>query len=262
MDLTGCTALVTGANRGIGRALIEELANRPMRTILAGVRNPAAFARVDSGRAEVRPVRIDLSSRQSIDECGDALSGELGHVDLLINNAGLMTGGLLEEQDTGAMYAMFQVNLVGAAHLTQKVIPGMVERGRGRIVFNASIGGYAVFPGVSTYTATKTGLVALAEALRRELRETGVVVSHLVTPSVDTDMLDATEEIFSRYMDTSKWDRISPEEWAVEAVAGIERDEHVVLPSGSSGITKLVSRSGAFPLDPLSDRTFSRRPRR
>ena len=260
MDLTGCTALVTGANRGIGRALVEELATRPVARILAGVRNPARFAPLD-GDVEVTPVRMDLSSRESIEECVEGLGADLAEVSLLINNAGLMTGGLLEEQDTDEMYAMFQVNLVGAAHLTQRVLPGMIARGHGKVVFNASIGAYAVFPSVSTYTATKTGMVAMAEALRRELRGTGVEVAHLVTPSVDTDMLDASEEIFGRFTDTSKWQRISPAEWAVEAVRGIEGDEHVVLPSGATAIAKLVRREGAFPVDPLSDRTFER-PRR
>lgn len=261
MDLTGCSALITGANRGIGRALTEQLAARPMRRVLAGVRDPAAFPPVGGARAEVRPVRLDLSSRATIEECTAALRGELGGLDLLIHNAGVMTGGLLEEQDTAAFYTMFQVNLVAVAHLTQKVLPGMLARGRGTIVMNASIGGYAVFPGVSTYTASKTGLVALSEALRRELQGTGVTVMHLVTPSVDTDMLDATEEIFGRYTDTSKWQRMPPADWAAEAVAGIERDEHVVLPQGASAIARLVRREGAFPVDPLSDRTFSRRRR-
>jgi hypothetical protein len=262
MDLAGRVALVTGANRGIGRALVEELATRPMARVLAGVRDPGAFAPVPDARSEVRPVRLDLSSRETIEACTGALAAELAEVDLLINNAGLMTGGLIEEQDTAAFYAMFQVNLVAAAHLSQKVLPGMLARGRGQIVNNASIGGYAVFPAVSTYTATKTGLVALSEAMRRELRGTGVDVTHLVTPSVDTEMLDETEEIFGRYMDTTKWERMSAKDWAVDAVAGIERGDHIVLPSGGTAIAKLVRREGAFPLDPLSDRSFSREPRR
>ena len=72
MDLTGSTALVTGANRGIGRALCEALAERPLRLVLAGVRDPGAFEPI-AGRVEVRPVRMDLSSRESIDACADAL---------------------------------------------------------------------------------------------------------------------------------------------------------------------------------------------
>ena len=127
MDLTDRTALVTGANRGIGRALCEALAARPLRLVLAGVRDPDAFEPI-TGRAEVRPVRMDLSSREAIDACADALDED---VDLLVNNAGQMTGGLLEEQDMDAVYAMFQVNLVAVAHLTSRVLPGMLARGRG-----------------------------------------------------------------------------------------------------------------------------------
>jgi short-subunit dehydrogenase len=262
MDLTGASALVTGASRGIGRALVEELAKREMKAVLAGVRRPAAFDPPNSTAAEVRAVRLDLSSRELIEECCSELLEELDNVDLLIHNAGVMTGGLLEEQDTEAFYDLFQVNLVAVAHLSQKVIPGMLRRRHGKIVMNGSIGSYAVFPAVSTYTAAKTGMIALSEALRRELQGTGVEVMHLVTPSVDTELLDDTEAIFGRYMDTSRWERMSPSDWAAEAVAGIEADEHVVLPKGASAIARLVRRDGVFPVDPLSDRTFSRQPRR
>lgn len=258
MDLTGGTALVTGANRGIGRALVEELARRPMKEVLAGVRDPSSFEPVAGGRAPVRAVRLDLSSHDDIEECAAELADELDNLDLLIHNAGMMTGGLIEEQDTKAFYSLFQVNLVAVAHLSQKVIPGMLRRGRGKIVMNGSIGSYAVFPAVSTYTAAKTAMVVLSEAMRRELQGTGVDVMHLVTPSVDTELLDHTEEIFGRYMDTTKWERMSPGDWAVEAIAGIEADEHVVLPKGASAIGRLVRREGVFPLDPLSDRTFDR----
>jgi uncharacterized protein len=261
MDLNDATALITGTSRGIGRAMVEELATKPLALILAGVRDVHEFRPIEGAQAEVRPVRLDLSSYDSIEQCTGAMGEQIDQLDLLINNAGMMTGGLLEEQDPAAFYALFQVNLVAVAHLTQKVLPGMLARGRGKIVNNASIGSYAVFPAVSTYTASKTGLVAFSEALRRELRGTGVDVAHLVTPSVDTELLDATEEIFGRYMDTSKWARMTPRDWAQEVVGGIERDEHIVLPQDSSAIAKLVRREGAFPVDPLSDRTFSRTPR-
>src|SRR4051812_494637 len=140
MDLRGATALVTGANRGIGRALVERLAREPVALVLAGVRDPGSFEplRPPSGGAQaVRPVAMDLSSRESIDECCDAL-GELDAIDLLVNNAGRMTGGLLEEQSMDGVYAMFQVNLVAVAHLTHRVLPGMLRRGSGKVVNNAS----------------------------------------------------------------------------------------------------------------------------
>ena len=91
------------------------------------------------GQAPVLPVRLDLSSRKSIDECCGELADLIDSVDLLVNNAGMLTGGLLEDQDTDAFYAMFQVNLIAVAHMTQRVLPGMLRRGRGKVVNNASI---------------------------------------------------------------------------------------------------------------------------
>jgi short-subunit dehydrogenase len=258
MDLTDATALVTGANRGIGRALCEALAERPLKLVLAGVRDPGAFEPI-AGRAEVRPVRMDLSSRESIDACADAL--DLATVDLLVNNAGQMTGGLLEEQHIEAVYAMFQVNLVAVAHLTHRLLPGMLARGRGMVVNNTSISGYAYFPAASTYAASKAGVVALSESLRRELKDTGVGVLHVVTPGVDTDMLDATEEVYGRHMDTSGWDKVEPGEWAEKVLDGVEKGAHIVGPGGRLAYAKLASRGPAFLVDAISDRMFSRQPR-
>lgn len=261
MNLEGKSVLVTGANRGIGRALVEELALRPMRAVLAGVRDPSSFVPVQGAAVTVRPVRMDLSSFESIETCAAEIADDLAGLDMLVNNAGMITGGLLEDQDIASVYALFQVNLVGAIHLTQKVLPGMLARGLGKIVNNASIGAYAVFPAVSTYSASKAALVALTVALNRELRGTGVDATHLVTPSVDTDLLDVTEDIFSRYTDPSRWERMSPRAWARLVVDALECDESVVLPEGDNAITALVRRGSAFPIDPLSDRAFSRVPR-
>jgi short-subunit dehydrogenase len=260
IDLSGSTALVTGANRGIGRAICEALAARPLALVLAGVRRPEEFEPV-AGAAAVRPVRMDLSSREEIDACAGALAAELPSVDLLVNNAGLMTGGLLEEQDMGEVYAMFQVNLVAVAHLTHRVLPHMLAARRGTVVNNTSISGYASFPGASTYAASKAGVVALSESLRRELRGTGVGVLHVVTPGVETDMLDATEQVYGRHMDTSGWDKQSPQEWAARVVGAIEDGDHVLGPGGKTALAKLASRGPAFLLDAASARMFTRRPR-
>jgi short-subunit dehydrogenase len=264
MNLAGATALVTGANRGIGRALVERLAELPLRTVLAGVRNVRSFEAVNpapGGAQEVRPVRMDLSSQASIEACCSELGDELDQIDLLVNNAGAMTGGLLEEQAIDEVYAMFQVNLVGVAHLTQRVLPGMLARRQGTIVDNASISGYAYFPAASTYAASKAGIVGFTESLRRELRGTGVHAMHLVTPGVATDMLSATDEVYGRHMDTSGWDRIPPEEWAAKVVSAIEADKRLLGPGGRSGLAMLAAGGPAFLLDAITARLFSRRPR-
>ena len=260
MDLSGATALVTGANRGIGRAITEALAAQPLHLVLAGTRDTGSFEPV-KGAAEVRPVRLDLSSRESIDSCVDALGEDLERIDLLVNNAGQMTGGLLEEQDMGEVYSMFQANLIAVAHLTHRLLPHMLANGRGKVVNNASISGYAYFPAATTYAASKAGVVALSESLRRELKGTGVDVLHLVTPGVNTDMLDATEDVYGRHIDTSRWEKVEPAEWAAKVLEAIENDDHVLGPGGRTAVAKLASRGPAFLLDSLSARMFSRRPR-
>ncbi len=259
MDLKGQTALVTGSSRGIGRAIAEELATRPLDLLLCGMRGEGSEppAAPPGGARTVRRIELDLSARESIERGANGLPP----VDLLVNNAGLMTGGLLEDQETDDVYAMFQVNLVGLVHLTKLLLPGMVERGRGTIVNNASISGYAWFPATTTYAAAKTGVVAFSESLRRELDGTGVNVLHLVTPGVDTDMLDATREVYGRHMDADSWSDTSPEEWAAKVVRAVERGDHVLGPGGRLALAKLASRGPAALLDTVSRRMFSRDPR-
>ncbi|MDO8212994.1 SDR family oxidoreductase [Conexibacter sp. CPCC 206217] len=264
MRLDGATCLVTGANRGIGRAIAEELARRPVR-LLAGVRALDRWQPLDGAGArarEVVPVRLDLSSRAALDGCVAELGDDLDQIDVLVNNAGQMTGGLLEEQRMDEIEAMVQVNLLAAIQLTQRVLPGMLARGRGMIVNNASISGYAYFPSASTYAASKAGIVAFTESLQRELRGTGVRTLQLVTPGVESDMLDATTELYARHLDTSGWETIPAAEWARRAVEAIERDKRVLGPGGKTALAKLASRGPAQLLDTIAGRGFSRTPRR
>ena len=264
MDLSARTALVTGSNRGIGRALAEALAREPLDLLLCGTRNPEEFEDIPvgaGGAREVRPVKIDLASRRSIEESVVGLGDDLARIDLLLNNAGLMTGGLLEEQELDDIYAMFQANLLGLVHLTKAVLPGMLARRAGKVVNNASISGYAFFPAASTYAASKAGVVAFSESLRRELKGTGVSVLHLATGGVATDMLDATEEAYGRHIDTSGWDSQPAEEWAQKVLRAIRDDRSVLGPGGKTAIAKLASRGPGVLLDQISGRMFSREPR-
>lgn len=259
MNLSDATVLVTGANRGMGREFAREFARR-CDHVYAGVRDPQAFEPLDDGdlRADVTPLRLDLSSHDSIERCVADAPDEFASVDVLVNNAGQLSVGLLEEQDIDRIYAMMQVNLVGAIHLTRLLLPGMLERGRGQIVNNASISGYAHFPLTSTYAASKTGLVAFSEALRRELKGTGVSVTHLVTPGVKTDMLSETTAAYEGHYDTSGWDEIPAAEWARRVADGVERDEAAVLPGGKSGVTVKLAGGPRQVLDRFAERMFSR----
>jgi uncharacterized protein len=263
VELNGLTALVTGANRGIGRAIVRALAQEPLGLLLAGARSPAEAKPIvppRGGTRETRTVAMDLSSREAIEQSCAALA-EIGEIDLLVNNAGRMTGGLLEEQELGDIYAMFQVNLTAVVQLTRAVLPGMLSRGRGKIVNNASISGYAHLPAASTYAAAKAGVVAFSESLRRELRGTGVSVLHLVTPGVQTQMMEDTRRVYGRHIDTSGWELQPAQEWAAKVLRAIHSDEHVLGPGGRTALAKLASRGPASLLDAVSERMFSREPR-
>lgn len=254
MELTNTTALVTGANRGIGKAFAEALAER-CAVVYAGARDPES---VEFAADNVRPLPIDLSSQVTIEQSYAASRKQLESVDILVNNAGALSVGLLEEQELDKIYTSMQVNLTGLIHLTKLMLPAMVERDRGYIVNNASMSGYAYFPLASVYAASKAGVVAFSEALRRELDSTEVRVMHLVTPGVKTDMLAATEVGYGDHFDTSGWDQVEPEEWAAKMVDGIESDESIVWPAGKTRLAALAGRGPGFLLDRAAGRMFKR----
>lgn len=145
------------------------------------------------------------------------------------------SGGLFERGDLGEFYELIQVNLAALVHLTYRRLPGMLARGQGKIVNNARIAGYAHFPGAAVYSASKSAVVGFSEPLRRELDESPVSVLHLVTPGVETDMLEQVREDYEPYVkDTTKLDGVEPREWAEKIVSAIEDDDECSTRRGRS----------------------------
>ena len=260
MNLDGATCLVTGANRGIGLAIAKRLAQEPVR-LLAGVRELDRYEPIEArGAQDVRPVRMNLSSREEIDASCDALGDELGRIDVLVNNAGAFTAGQLETQDIDKIYEVVQATLLGTIHLTRRVLPGMLERRRGKIVNNSSIVGYVHFPGVSTYSAAKSGVSGFTESLRRELSGTPVSTLHVVTGGIDTDMLDdAKDGLRDQLPGADGWVQHTPEEWADKIVDAIVGDDNTLGPGGKSALAKLASHLPPVVLDTVTQRAFERR---
>jgi short-subunit dehydrogenase len=261
MELDGRTILLTGSNRGIGHALLSRLAREPVR-LLAGVRELDRYAGPDTQgepvAAEIVPVRVDLSTRASIDESCDGLD-PLGATDVLINNAGSFVGGTVEQLDVDAIYRTIQVNLAGLIHLTRRVLPGMLARGSGKVVNNSSVVGYVHFPGVSTYSAAKSGVSGFTESLRRELADTPLSTLHVVTGGISTDMLDeAKDSLREQFPGADNWDQQTPDEWADKIVDAIVKDKDVLGPGGKSALAKLTTHLPSFVLDTIAERGFSR----
>ncbi|MFZ0088900.1 MAG: SDR family oxidoreductase [Solirubrobacteraceae bacterium] len=236
MEIENSTALVTGANRGIGRAIAEALAAHGA-SVLAGVRAVDQDHGVPE-LANLRAVRVDLSSRESIETCVGAL--EDARIDILINNAGVFEGGLLETQPVDRIYELLQSSLTGPIHLTRLLLPGMLHRRRGKIVNNASIIGHAPFAGATVYAAAKAGVHGFTESLRQELEQTELTVLELITPGVDTDMMQQVQEQLSAHVDTSGWDHVEPDEWAEKVVDAIRSDDDELNPGGAERLAKLL----------------------
>jgi short-subunit dehydrogenase len=174
------SALVTGASSGIGRATAAALARRGYR-VLGTSRSPQSL--LPEHRAPgVEYIALDLASQDSV----EALTGRLADVDILVNNAGESQSGPFEELPGDALHRLFQVNVLGPVRLTQLALPGMRERGYGRVVMVGSM--LASFPLAyrSSYVATKAALKGFSNAARHELAPFGVRLTTVEPGSINT----------------------------------------------------------------------------
>jgi short-subunit dehydrogenase len=178
MEISGRTALLTGATGGLGRAIAEALAGRGANLLLSARRAEAleALAAELPGGGH-RTLPSDLAEP----EAAERLASEAGEVDILVANAGLPGMGLLDDFSPGEVRRAVRVNLEAPMLLAQALGPAMAERGSGHLVFIASLAGKAANPHSSIYNATKFGLRGFALALRCDLAPEGIGVS-LISP--------------------------------------------------------------------------------
>lgn len=171
LDLNGAHAVVTGASRGIGAALARELSRRgAFVTVVARSEAPLKELAIEIGG---QAVVADLAGPLALDGLITRIETE-APIDLLFNNAALAVVDPLVEQSADQIRQSFAINCVAPAELCRQVLPGMLARGRGRIVCISSLAGITAFPTLTTYGATKAGLVHFTAALQRELRRTPV----------------------------------------------------------------------------------------
>ena len=180
--LLGRHALITGASRGIGRAIAVRLAHSGWQ-VYGGVRTDVAAKELAAVSDLITPVELDVTVPEHLVALDHALPERL---DALANNAGVGVAGPLETLSRSDMHHQFDVNLIGPLALTRAVLPRL-RRARGRVVFISSINGRVSFPFTGIYNASKYAIEAAADCLRVELRPFGVQVG-LVEPGViDTD---------------------------------------------------------------------------
>ena len=181
MSIADQTILVTGANRGIGQALVAEALSRGARRVYAGTRQP-----LDHPDQRVTPLTLDVTDRAQI----QAAAGQIESLDLLINNAGVALYDDLT--DRAALERSLAVNFFGMYDVTQAVLP-LLTRSQGTIVNNVSLMALAPFPITPAYAISKAAAFNLTQSLRALLAGRGVRVHAALTGPTDTDMTQGFE---------------------------------------------------------------------
>ncbi len=190
--LAGRVALVTGASRGIGRAVARTLAEEGaavavLSTHLEGAAPVAEALRASGRRAHA--VAADVASPAALDVALAEVQRALGPVDVLVNNAGVALRRPLQAMADADFERVLSVNLSGPFYLARRLLPGMVERGWGRLVNVSSVSATVGTAGMAAYCASKWGLNGLTKALSEEVKEHGVLVAAVLPGSTDTEML-------------------------------------------------------------------------
>lgn len=187
MDIEGSVVLVTGANRGIGRALVDEFLARGAARVYAAARNPAALDPVVAGDpARVVPVEVDLSAPDTTAAAAAAASD----VTLLVNNAGTHAMGHLLDMDLALVEEVMRTNYLGTLRVIRAFAPVIERNGGGAVVNVISVGAFAGTPSLGGYPASKAALHSLTQSIRPDLAARGVSVHGVFPGPVDTDMFD------------------------------------------------------------------------
>lgn len=192
MELSGKTALVTGAGKGIGLAVAEALAREGVHVaLLARDRAALETAAGDlTGRYGVKTLALsaDVADRAAVDTAVAQAAQHLGGLDIVVNNAGTAQFGSVLDMDPEDWERMIQVNLLGTYYVTRAALPHMVRQGGGNIVNVASTAGEKGAATASAYAASKAGVIALTEALMPEVRRHDIRVILLNPSTVNTDL--------------------------------------------------------------------------
>jgi short-subunit dehydrogenase len=245
MELHGKRVLVTGASRGIGRALATAFAGAGA-TVALVARDGDAL-RTLAGELGGTAHPADLLDPEQLGHLIHRVEDEAGAIDVLVNNAGLAVDGPLWEHGDDDIARQIQLNLTAPLELCRQVIPRMLRRGSGHLVNVASLAAVASVPGMSAYAATKAGLAHGTAALRDELKGLPIDVTTVLVGGVPTDMLATGEsyppfhQAFDRLRKIQLVPDTAPETLAAAVVRGVQRSTRTVyLPRRAMPFVALV----------------------
>ena len=241
------TAVVTGASSGIGREIARQLAQRGQGLTLVARREDRLKALAEE-LAGAQGVRVEVVAADLTDQVArERIAGEVTDrglaAQVLVNNAGLSTVGPVHGSDVAAELAMIRTDVEAVAHLSSLFLPGMVERGAGAVLNVASTAAFQPMPGQAGYAASKAFVLSYSQAVRAELKGTGVSVTVLCPGPVDTEFAESAgfegteaEAALPRFM----W--LPAEAVATAAVDGLDRGRAVVIPGVANHLSALGGR--------------------
>jgi 3-oxoacyl-[acyl-carrier protein] reductase len=194
MRLAGKVSLVTGASRGIGRAIAKALADEGAQVVLAArdaSRLAEAVAEIRSAGGAAEPVTLDVGDRQAVETVVRETVARHGRLDHLVNNAGITRDNLVVRMKDEEWQQVLATNLTGAFLCAQAALKPMLKQRCGRIVSVASVVGLTGNPGQANYAASKAGTVAFTKSLAREVASRGITVNAVAPGFIETDMTAA-----------------------------------------------------------------------
>ena len=253
MKIDGCNALITGASAGIGCEFARQLAGRARSMILIARReeqlvelNHELQQQHENLRVHIR--KVDLSNLAQLKELMESLDREQVEIDLLVNNAGLGDAGLFATSDPTRNEQMLLVNVVALTSLTRHLLPHMIAKRHGGILNVSSSAGFLPIPGDGVYAATKAYVTSFSEALRAELRGTGVSVCALCPGPVQTEFQEVARRQGVQPRLGPKFVVVPVEQVVRDALAALESDQPLVIPGFAMKFVMFLSRLMPMPL--------------
>ncbi|HCT39674.1 MAG TPA: short chain dehydrogenase [Moraxellaceae bacterium] len=247
LDYRGKVVWITGASSGIGEGLAYEFARQGARLVLSARRaDVLESVRQKCANAEQHFVLpIDMTDTDSLAGRVEAVLTQCGHVDVLINNAGVSQRSLVKDTDLSVDRRIMEVDFFGPVALTKAVLPHMLTRGSGQLVVVSSVVGLVATPYRSAYAAAKHAIAGFYDALRAEVHDSGVRVSVIypgfVRSNVSLSALTGTGDAHGQ-LDDKQATAMSSDEFARKAVAALAGEEERIIIAGKEKLAVWLGR--------------------
>ncbi len=187
-DLKDKVALVTGAARGIGRAIAEELSSRGCKLVISDIDEAGARGTASALETEALAIKADVSDSSQVEKLIETAIERFGRIDILVNNAGITRDNLLVRMSEDEWDLVMKINLKGAFLCTKQVVRGMMRQRSGKIINIASVVGVMGNAGQANYAASKAGLIGLTKSVAREVAARNIQVNAVAPGYIATEM--------------------------------------------------------------------------